>query len=855
MITKVAVANLEDTTGIERKQYTVSPENLAKIVQQLINAYKHPVESTIREYAMNARDAMKLTGQTKPMEVTTPTPLKKSLMIRDYAGGLTDKETEELLFSFGASDVNKQTSNKYVGGFGIGSKSGFTLSDSFTFTVFKNGTETVWNCMLDQYRYPAFMKLQTQETTEQDGVLVTIPTTENIDERIATSVLEWLDVPCLLNGKPVEPILNGSKMSGSVYVDGNKCNWYLTGNSAANDITFVVGCGAIRVNKWDLPNKIKTKLTIPDYVDGRVIIELPVGCVSLMTSREDMIYDKRTCEILVPAINKSIEDIRNKALESVLSTKTKDEFLDALIAFRKITGSHMFLSLVRGNPDISARATGADIRKRVLRRLEIGSESGVESLALSAPYTAWRRRSRRYRTFIVRPGEKTELAKRELYLMDTRPDIDWSSGFVEELNNLIEGDLLYSMDMTGINFEAFGWDELKIRLLPSNVRRFTGIVKDHAERTYRWNNSNSEPVTLTLCGDIPTMKKFSENTFPGAEIEIVKDVDTFKNQHKMKVDDGRVVRKRNPIGWLSCLDVSRACKLDTPEGVFSTCMNVNNAVQVSCKSSFKTLDGCKKPVVRLGVDGADSRTDCKTLEHIRVISMFLLLANADVAKNSHGMPIIALVPKNRDVAGVDAKFKCIEELADSRGDEETRNQYAMWLLSQFNRRGIECDYSIMSVGHDGRGSRIDTSAGYGCHALTELSVIMDGAVKLYKSRSAREKRKWPEKMRKDMETLSKLYCRPERFPLYDRVSFSPSVCGSYTNKYVTAMKNLFKGIAILEHLFDKHSLGTQMSPPREFAEMPKDVMTLLDGKAKREACKKDKNEDAGQRTEGKEAVA
>ena len=119
------------------------------MVGLLRDAYSDPATAVLREYAVNGFDSHVEAGiASRPISVTLPTKLEPHLTIRDYGKGLTPEQIENLFCSYGAS--SKRDSNDYTGCLGIGCKSAFAVTDSFTVTTFHGGKARTYNCYLDE---------------------------------------------------------------------------------------------------------------------------------------------------------------------------------------------------------------------------------------------------------------------------------------------------------------------------------------------------------------------------------------------------------------------------------------------------------------------------------------------------------------------------------------------------------------------------------------------------------------------------------------------------------------------------------------------------------------------------------
>lgn len=176
-----------DTTNAA-KTITVDDEGMAKMVGLISkNIYSKPA-SAFREYWLNARESHQATGTTTPMTVilpgndTTPsddmftvgnatisvnTSADHMFVIRDFGTGMDRNELKGMITSAGSS--SKDNSDEFGGGMGIGSLSGFSVSDQIVFTAFKDGKR---NTVILSAENSSWAMADETDTDEDNGVEV-----------------------------------------------------------------------------------------------------------------------------------------------------------------------------------------------------------------------------------------------------------------------------------------------------------------------------------------------------------------------------------------------------------------------------------------------------------------------------------------------------------------------------------------------------------------------------------------------------------------------------------------------------------------------------------------------------------
>ena len=130
--------------------------------------YSDKVMAIIRELSTNANDAHIAAGNRNPFKVILPTQANPNFTVRDYGTGLSQEDMEELYTTYGAS--NKNTSNDFTGCLGLGSKSPFAYTKSFTTTSYHNGKSYTYIAAMDELGVPSLNLVSVSDTDEPNGL-------------------------------------------------------------------------------------------------------------------------------------------------------------------------------------------------------------------------------------------------------------------------------------------------------------------------------------------------------------------------------------------------------------------------------------------------------------------------------------------------------------------------------------------------------------------------------------------------------------------------------------------------------------------------------------------------------------
>ena len=129
--------------------------------------YQNKLGSVIREIATNARDS--IIEAQKGKLVITVTEIENSIILsfKDTGLGLSKEETETYLCNLNSS--SKRNSNSTVGYMGIGSKSPFSLTSSYTYICIKDNIKTTLELFRIDKESPRYT-IFSSNTTEEDSV-------------------------------------------------------------------------------------------------------------------------------------------------------------------------------------------------------------------------------------------------------------------------------------------------------------------------------------------------------------------------------------------------------------------------------------------------------------------------------------------------------------------------------------------------------------------------------------------------------------------------------------------------------------------------------------------------------------
>jgi len=322
---------IERSGDFEQSNYTI--EATAKAFSILSDQlYSNKVRAVIRELSTNAYDSHVDAGKSDtPFEVHLPSSMEPHFAIRDYGTGLGHSDCMHLYTTYFRS--NRTDSNDAVGCMGLGSKSPFAYSDSFTVESFFNGEHRTYNAYKNEEDEPVFALLNTQPTSEANGLKISFPVTsdtydndfEEFGEE-AADLYKYFEVQPKITGqsieiKPDEFIIEG---------DG----WAVRKSNGSYGAYALMGQVAypIDVDQFDNSKDRETRSILQTNLN----ITFGIGELSITPSRESLSYNKHT----IASIIKRCAEIKDNA-EKVASEAVSeaDTLWDARLSYVSITKS------------------------------------------------------------------------------------------------------------------------------------------------------------------------------------------------------------------------------------------------------------------------------------------------------------------------------------------------------------------------------------------------------------------------------------------------------------------------------------------------------------------------------------
>lgn len=320
-------ARTVETHGVlETRAYKIAANGKAfKIL--IDKLYSDKPRAVVRELWTNALDAHVMEGnQDKPFECHLPTAFEPYFEVRDFGISMTHEGVMDLYST--VFESSKENTNEQAGQFGLGSKSPFAYTDTFTVTAWLDGEKRTYSAYIADKGMPMTSLMSREPSDEPQGVSVSFPVEPNdipLFAEAARKIVPGFAVPPLMTGAPIPPL--------DLYIDRKGEGWRTFKKMA----TCVVRSAHARMGPVLYPIDPYAIPGAPEHVISLcalpMIIDFPIGSLDLVPSREALGYDATTCATITQRATKIAQEMAAEYLARFDSIRT---FWDMLVFRREI---------------------------------------------------------------------------------------------------------------------------------------------------------------------------------------------------------------------------------------------------------------------------------------------------------------------------------------------------------------------------------------------------------------------------------------------------------------------------------------------------------------------------------------
>lgn len=269
--------------------------------------YSDKILAIVRELSCNAYDSHVAAGKADtPIEIKLPNYLDSTFYVRDYGVGMSHEDVMQLYTTYFES--TKTASNDFIGQLGLGSKSPFSYVSTFIVESWFKGIQRTYTCYKDESGLPAIALLNEQETTECNGMKISIAVkkvdTEKFTGAARKALMYFSPAPTIVGDAHFKPYTVSHTAHGS--------NWKLrmSDHSAYMQGAYVIqGFVSYPINGSLLAeHPMSAQAQALCFVD--LDLSVGIGDVEVAASREALSYDKRTVTNLIAAVELAATELR-----------------------------------------------------------------------------------------------------------------------------------------------------------------------------------------------------------------------------------------------------------------------------------------------------------------------------------------------------------------------------------------------------------------------------------------------------------------------------------------------------------------------------------------------------------------
>jgi hypothetical protein len=272
--------------------------------------YSNEILAIIRELSANAWDSHTAAGNTEtPFEIKLPNTMDPEFYVKDFGTGLSPEQITTLYTT--VFDSDKQDSNNFIGGLGLGSKSPFSYTSNFIVESRYNGIKYIYSCFKDEDGVPSITLMAQMNTDEHNGMTVQLSVKKNDMYRFTDNAKK-----ALMYYDPQPIVIGGTESNFKPYslnhtVSGS--NWKIRDSEYDSRMVGPYVVQGFIPYPIDGALLREQTLTNTAYALTRVAIDfnLNIGDVDVAASRGALKYRKSTIEMLVSCFEQAAVEIHD----------------------------------------------------------------------------------------------------------------------------------------------------------------------------------------------------------------------------------------------------------------------------------------------------------------------------------------------------------------------------------------------------------------------------------------------------------------------------------------------------------------------------------------------------------------
>lgn len=332
-ITSSGLTNTKKTFGISQnsKMFRILSDQM----------YSDKPGAIIRELGCNAWDSHVAAGKTDvPFEVHLPTMLEPWLSIVDQGIGLSHNDVMNLYTTYGES--TKNNSNDFIGALGLGSKSPFAYTDTFTITSVFGSEIRMYNAFINETGEPTITMVGgVGSSNKPNGISIQVPVKPEDHRKFAEAVTTYYPY------FPTAPKITGANvtLSQPEYTLSG-LGWAMTEQASYSSSKHVALMGNVPY-PIDISKIVGNDGLRSDFLNSvayfNVRMDFELGELDIAASREALSYDKGTIAAIKTKYRTIQQELKNTFVSELANCPSLYE------ACIKYTKSYKIRKMVLGD--------------------------------------------------------------------------------------------------------------------------------------------------------------------------------------------------------------------------------------------------------------------------------------------------------------------------------------------------------------------------------------------------------------------------------------------------------------------------------------------------------------------------
>lgn len=336
MLNTITPRDVSTSGTLETAAFTIKANG--KAFKVLIDGlYSDKIKAVIREVWTNAWDSHRAAGCPElAFDCHLPTQWEPHFSVRDYGVSMSHDDVMHLYSTVFAS--TKETSNNEAGKLGLGSKSPFAYSDTFTVTAWRNRQKRIYSAYIGPDYIPRISLMHEEQSDEPTGIEVSFPV-KNSDIHSFKSRANLLAV----GFNPTPNCAGLEPDNEDAYVIYRGTGWRLRSTlyHGVEGAQAQQGCVIYPLNSSSVPGASTVAV---DLLDANLLVEFDIGQLEIAASRDALGYDEPTCQNILAKLQIVEDELTAQITERVHACTT---LWEARQFYNKLKGELGMASIIK----------------------------------------------------------------------------------------------------------------------------------------------------------------------------------------------------------------------------------------------------------------------------------------------------------------------------------------------------------------------------------------------------------------------------------------------------------------------------------------------------------------------------